>query len=257
MLYAKDIMNRGVISISSDMTVLEAAKLMIDGGQLGRLYHARSTGFRRRGRPYVDGYGTAYFVQKEIAGGGALYDMGVYHLAQLLYLLGLPEVERVSGKTYQEMDMNQARRENAGFNVEELGLGFVRFAGGLTMDIIEAWSISLDSLEGSSIIGSRGGLRLEPFSFHATVNDMDMNSKFDLDSADYRRRQLGEDGDAYDSPQHHWVAALLGRVDLLPTDAIALQAMLISEAIYLSDKLGREVLARDVAEASKSTALRV
>lgn len=234
-----------------------AAKLMIDSGRLGRLYHARSTGFRRRGRPYVDGYGTSNFVQKEIASGGALYDMGVYHIAQLLYLLGLPEVESVSGKTYQEMDMNQARKKKGKFNVEELGLGFVKFAGGLTMDIIEAWAIHLNNLEGSSIVGSKGGLRLDPFSFHTTADDMDMNATFDLGGADYRWHQLGADGDAYDSPQHHWVAALQGRVKLLPTDTIALQTMLISEAIYLSDKLGREVRARDVEKASKSTALRI
>ena len=233
-----------------------AARLMIENGQLGKVYHARSTGFRRRGRPYVDGYGTANFVQKEVASGGALYDMGVYHIAQLLYLLGQPEVERVSGKTYQEMDMDAARRKNGKFNVEELGLGFVRFAGGLTLDIIEAWAINLNSFEGSSIVGSKGGLRLEPFSFHTTVNDVDMNSTFDLNNAEYRWHQLRENPDAYDSPQHHWVAALQGRVDLLPTDQIALQTMLISEAIYMSDRLGREVLAGEVIKASKSTALK-
>ena len=33
----------------------KAARTLIDGGYLGNLYHARSTGFRRRGRPFVDG----------------------------------------------------------------------------------------------------------------------------------------------------------------------------------------------------------
>ena len=48
-------------------------------------------------------------------------------------------------------------------------------------------------------------------------------------------------GDEYDGPQQHWVAALQGRVELLPTAELALAAMLISEGIYLSEKLGREV----------------
>jgi len=52
-------------------------------------------------------------------------------------------------------------------------------------------------------------------------------------------------------------AALQGRVDLLPTADYALNTMLISEGIYLSDKLGREVTAEEVAEMSVSTAVKV
>ncbi len=227
----------------------KAAKTIIEAGKLGRLYHARSTGFRRRGRPFVDGYGTMNFVKKEVAAGGALYDMGVYHIAQMLYLLGLPTVERVSGKVYQETDMDPARREQSGYNVEELGLGFVRFSGGLVLDIIESWAIHLNAFEGSYIAGSRGGIRLSPFSFHTTFCDMDMDATFNLDNMDYRLHQLRENPDAYDSSQHHWIAALQGRVELLPTAKVALQTMLIQEGIYLSDSLGREVTAEEVTEA--------
>ncbi len=45
----------------------KAAKRLIDEGRLGHIYHARSTGFRRRGRPFVDGYGSTNFVQKHIS----------------------------------------------------------------------------------------------------------------------------------------------------------------------------------------------
>lgn len=61
-------------------------------------------------------------------------------------------------------------------------------------------------------------------------------------------------GDEYDTAQNHWVAALQGRVELLPTAELALAAMLISEGIYLSEKLGREVSAEEVRQASVSTA---
>ncbi len=235
----------------------KAAKRLIDEGKLGRLYHARSTGFRRRGRPFVDGYGTASFVKKEVAAGGALYDMGVYHIARMLYLLGMPAVERISGKVYQETGMDQGRRESSGYNVEELGVGFVKFAGGVTLDLIESWAIHLGGFEGSSVVGSLGGVRLEPFSFHSTVCDMEMNASFELDSADWRWHQLYPEVGAYDSPQHHWVAALQGRVPLLPTADLALATMLISEGIYQSDRLGREVTADEVLTLSVSTALTV
>lgn len=233
----------------------KAAKRLIEEGKLGRIYHARSCGFRRRGRPFVDGYGTDHFVKKEVASGGALFDMGVYHIAQMLFLLSQPKVERISGKIYQETGMDPGRRESSGYNVEELGMGFVRFADGITMDIIESWAIHLNAFEGSSIVGSAGGIRLQPFSFHSTVSDMEMDATFDLNSADWRWHQLREHEDAFDSPQHHWIAALQGRVSLLPTAEIALETMLISEGIYLSDKLGREVTAEEVEALSISTAV--
>lgn len=235
----------------------KAAKALIDAGQLGKLYHARSVGHRRRGRPYVDGYGSPAFVQKETASGGALYDMGVYHISTILYLLGNPEVLRISGKTYQEMPMNVRRQEKSGYSVEELGLGFVRLADKMTLDIIEAWAIHLDELGGSVVVGSEGGVRLTPFGFFRSVGDLDLDSTANLDRFNYRLHNVQEQGDVYDSPQHHWIAAVEGRVALLPTAEIALNCMLISEGIYRSSELGREVTAEEVREMSKSTAVAV
>ena len=235
----------------------KAAKYLIDEGHLGKLYHARSTGYRRCGRPFVDGYGTANFVQKKIAAGGALYDMGVYRIANMLYLMGKPDVVRITGKTYQETEMDPVRKKLSGYDVEELGLGFVRFKGGITLDIIESWAIHLNRFEGPSIVGSEGGIRLEPFGFYRNIGDLQLDSTVNLDAANWRWHTVREDGDAYDSPQHHWVAALQGRVKLLPTAELALNTMLICEGIYLSDKLDREVTATEVIKASKSTALRL
>ncbi|REK71880.1 Gfo/Idh/MocA family protein [Paenibacillus paeoniae] len=240
----------------------KAAKALIDEGSLGKLYHARSTGFRRRGRPFVDGYGTKFFNRKETAAGGALLDMGVYHIAQILYLLGVPTLKSVSGKVYQEMDMDAARRDESQFDVEELGLGFVRFEEGVTLDLIEAWSVHMGGFEGSSVLGSKGGVRLPSYSsisqtsaltFHTTVADMDLDSTINLDDMDLRWGRLKPDYDAYASSQQHWIAAIQGRVPLLPTAEIALQTMLISEGVYLSDQLGREVTAEEIIAHSIST----
>ncbi|GGG65104.1 Gfo/Idh/MocA family protein [Paenibacillus radicis (ex Gao et al. 2016)] len=242
----------------------KAAKALIDGGMLGKLYHARATGHRRRGRPFIDGYGTPAFLNKDIAAGGALIDMGVYHIAQMLYLLDTPKVERISGKGYREMDMDATRAGQAVFDVEELGLGFVKFEGGATLDIYEAWSIHLGSIEGCSIVGNKGGVKLPaysdqavlaPFSFHTTLCDIDINGMVNLDEMDGRWNHLKPDYDAYQSSQHHWVAALQGRVELLPTAHIALQTMLVSEGIYLSDRLGREVSGDEIIEHSLTTAI--
>lgn len=230
-----------------------AVRELIDAGELGELYHGRSTGFRRRGRPYVDGYGKPAFVQIQNSGGGALFDMGVYHISQMLYLMGNPKVERVSGITYQKQAMDAGRRDAAGYSVEELATGFVRFEGDLTLDIIEAWAIPLGGLEGSSLVGSKGGVRLDPFSFHKSVGDLDLNSGVDLGSARFRWNQIRGEGNVYGSSQAHWIAVLQGKVDLLPTAEIALNTMLISAGIYLSTQRRREVSREEIEQAAVST----
>lgn len=235
----------------------KVAKSLIDEKQLGKVYHARSTGFRRQGRPFVDGYGTSSFVQKQISAGGALYDMGVYHIAAMLYLLGNPEVLRITGKTYQETEIDSTRKKISGYNVEELGLGFIRFKNNLTMDIIEAWAIHLNPFEGSSIVGTNGGVRLNPFGFYRNIGDLQLDSTVNMDAAAFRWNNLRENADAYESPQQHWVAALQGRVPLLPTAELALNTMLISEGIYLSNELGREVTADEVGRKSQSSAVKL
>ncbi len=229
-----------------------AARALIDAGALGELYHARSTGFRRRGRPYVDGYGTATFVQKRHSAGGALYDMGIYHIATLLYLLGNLPVERMTGQIYQKTPMDAQRQASSGYDVEELGLGLVHFAGGATLDLIEAWAIHLDDFEGSSVAGSLGGVRLRPFGYFHNLADLDLNSTADLEAWLYRAHNVHGQGDEYDGAEQHFVAALQGRVPLLPSAELALNTMLICEGIYLASRLGREVTAEEVRQHSVS-----
>lgn len=232
-----------------------AAKELIEMGELGDVFHARSNGFRRRGRPYVDGYGTPGFVQKRNSAGGAMYDMGVYHISQCLYLLGNPKVERISGKTYQRIDMDAKRREISGYDVEELGMGFVRMENDLSLDLIESWAANLDQFEGSYILGSKGGVRLSPFGFFKNLGNIELNATANLGSARFRWDNVVGDGEVYGSSQGHWIAALQGKVALMPTAEIALNTMLISEGIYLSQELDREVTADEVLERSKSTAI--
>ncbi len=238
-------------------TETKAARRLIDEGYLGQPYYAKSSSYRRRGRPFVDGYGTDNFVKKEIAAGGALFDMGVYHISQILYLLSNPDVLTISGSTHQQIDMYPDRRASSGYSVEELGIALVRLAGGATFFIEEAWAVNLGGTDGSKIAGSKGGLTLSPFAYHATVGDMEMDGTFNLKAADYRWGQCSKGYRAYESSQHHWAAALRGEVELLPTARIGLNTMLISEGVYLSQRLGREVTPADVKEHSVSTAIDV
>jgi len=234
-----------------------AAKRLIDAGQLGAPYYAKSSFYRRRGRCFVDGYGSPAFVRRKTASGGALFDMGVYHIAQILYLLDNPDVLTISGATHQEIDMYADRRQISGYDVEEFGAALVRLAGRITLFIEEAWAINLGGTDGSKIAGSEGGLSLAPFALHKTIGDMEMDATADLKGAGLRWQRCLDDETAYRSDQHHWAAALRGDVELLPTAAVGLATMLITEGIYLSGQLAREVTAEQVKAESVSTALAV
>ncbi|MDR1531743.1 MAG: Gfo/Idh/MocA family oxidoreductase [Clostridiales bacterium] len=232
-----------------------AAKKLIAAGRLGKIYHARSAGFRRRGRPFVDGYAEKEFNSRYWAGGGAMYDMGVYRISQILYLMGLPKLARVSGQIYQELDMDPGRRAESGFDVEELGVGFAKFDGGITMDIIESWAIHADGLGDSIIVGNKGGLRLNPVGYFTYMDDMTMSAGFEIEGDQYRYHQLDPDFGVMDSSLRHWVARLRGFENDVDTAKIALDTMLLSEGIYLSGKLGREVSAEEIAAMSESLAI--
>ncbi|MCY3660231.1 MAG: gfo/Idh/MocA family oxidoreductase, partial [Caldilineaceae bacterium] len=93
--------------------------------------------------------------------------------------------------------------------------------------------------------------------WYHSQGDLAVDSTPDLQIEAFRQRFVHQVGDVYADPQSHWIAGLQGRVDLLPTADIALNCMLISEGIYLSSRLEREVMAEEVQAASVSTAVSI
>lgn len=233
----------------------KAAREAITHGWLGKPYLAHSSGFRRRGRPFVDGYGTPAFVQKQLASGGALFDMGVYHIANILYLLGNPSALRISGRTFQETAMDPARGAESHYDVEELATGFINLEQNIVLTITEAWAMHLDQLGGSYIVGSNGGLRLKPFGLFRSLGDLNINAGADLIPFADRLHKLRIDEDAFDSPLKHFIAAIRGTIEPIPTAEIALNTMLIMEGIYRSEALQREVSAEEVVSNSQPNSI--
>ena len=138
------------------------AKEMIAEGKLGKVYHARSVGHRRQGRPGYDmPFFSQDFIDPNIGVHGPLFDLGIYHLAQMLYVLGMPELESVYGFQSCDYWTDPAIDKLVGRTapVEDLGVGMARFKGGLCMDIYEDWAIHMEDIGGSFIAGSLGGLK--------------------------------------------------------------------------------------------------
>ena len=217
------------------------ARRLIDEGALGRVYYAKTSHYRRRGRVYVDGYATPHFVQKEKSGGGTLVDMAIYHMARIVYLLGVPAVQTVSASTSQELDMDEKRRQESGYNVEELGTGFVRFEGDITMFVEEAWAAHIDGGTGDRVMGSKGGVLLDPFTLYTDMYGMDADVSFNVDAYERRMRSLGQMGGGFGGSQEHFIWGVLGRVEMIDTGAIGLTVAQITGAMYESAEQRTEV----------------
>jgi predicted dehydrogenase len=231
-------------------TVLEpatrCAKKIIDEGLLGDIYYAKFTHFRRRGRPFVDGYATKEFVNTDTSGGGATIDMGVYHIARMLYLLGNPNVLTVSGATYQKLDMYQDRRQISGYNVDELGIGLVRLDGGITFVWDEAWAINSEDPNSDYVCGDKGGLRVDPLTYFSTMADLEMAAAVDVKSAITRWERCSPANVYYSERHLYWISVLLGRIPQIDMAGLALKAAFIADGVYLSNHYGREVTAKEV-----------
>src|SRR5437773_2851485 len=70
----------------------QLAKMLIERGDLGEIYHARCFWLRRNGIPRIG----SWFTQKQFAGGGCLMDLGPHVLDTCFYLLGSFDVVSVT-----------------------------------------------------------------------------------------------------------------------------------------------------------------
>ena len=243
---------------------------LIEEGRIGTPYYAEGVYSRRRGRPFIDGYGTPSFVSKGSAGGGPVIDIGTYVLGQLLYLLGNSPVERVGGATFEhtsdaydpslvgETDIYQERLETADYDVEDIGICYAHLEDGSLLSLRAAWHMYIPDSP-NVVAGSQGGIQLDPFEVYTTIEDRE--ATIELNLGEYERRQgLLSGGTGYDVTTEnqfaHWIDTVRGDADdPIPTASLALNSMLIMEGVYQAQEAGRELSADEIAERSESTAL--
>lgn len=268
------------------------AKEMIREGKLGKIYHARSVGHRRQGRPGYDmPFFSRDFVDPDIGVHGPLFDLGIYHLAQMLYVMGMPELESVYGVTtcdyWRDKRIDEA--VNCHTPVEDLSVAIARFKNGLSMDIYEDWAIHMDEIGTSFIAGSLGGLkftdvdqtggpmavpeggsivgggalqkpRLEWFGVDESGRLFDTKLECAIDDVTgMQELMLNPEMEKYNDNQLQWYSYLRGELTdetRIDSPYIAMQTAFLSEGVLLSCDLGRSVTADEIRSMSKSIALR-
>ncbi len=259
------------------------AKHMVENGDLGRVYHGTANFFSRLRRPGVDDeMFTPDFGSKKYGGHGVLFDLGVYHISQMLFILGLPELESVYGKAYAEIPLNPRLKDKRPLEVEEFATGMASFKGNRSLVINEAWALNITPPAESWITGSLGSIWMDNVDCgggdmarpagspprpadqqqHLRYTGSVFGSAADVDINAYQNEKkellLNPEMQMYNCNQCHWLAYFSGKLSdetRYNTPEIASNTALLSEGIFLSQELGRSVTADEIRAMSVSTAV--
>ena len=273
------------------------AKKLIEAGKLGEIYHARvCTAYNRRRNCFDrEALGPSpSFQDKAMAGYGQFIDLGIYHFGQMLFLLGLPELDCVLGNMYSKVHTYNAEwlaRHPLG--VEDMGVGYATFKGGLSLEIMEAAACNVvqehgfackednyiagsiggliykvpDSVGGDWSMGGMGGpggggmpVDMQPKLFYQGLDEFGFEIKTDY-QAYYNQQDLKTytpETMMYFDNQFHWYSYLVGDLTdetRYDTPLIGMNVSLLCDGVIMSSELGRAVTADEIKANSKSLAI--
>jgi predicted dehydrogenase len=145
-----------------------ALRGIVERGELGDIYYARSTWIRRRGVPVIHfssggsmGRG-AWFVDRERAGAGALFDIGVHMFDLTWWLMGNPTPVSVSAVSYRNLWVDEFAARGIPYDIDELSSAFVRFEDGVTAAFDVSWAANQDNEINVRIFGTEAGFQVYP-----------------------------------------------------------------------------------------------
>jgi predicted dehydrogenase len=220
-------------------------KTAVESGALGTVYLTDVRLARQSGIP---GYGS-WFTRGELAGAGALFDIGVHMLDLGLHLLGFPEVIRVHGSVDGHLGprgvglgtWGDDRQALGTFDVDDTALATLSLAGGGTLRLHVAWASFGPDEERITLHGTEGGADRSPALFGRTrplrLYARGADGAVTETAPAIPRRNVWHDG------IHQFVRAVRGEEPLAvdPEEAVAVLRLL--ERILASARSGRELAA--------------
>jgi len=222
---------------------VEVIKGYQEEGRFGDTRHVEANFIRRRGIP---GRGS-WFTNRDIAGGGALIDIGVHAIDLALHLLDFPEIVEVSGETrsafggredytYLQMWGDDAGPED--FDVEDSATAFVRLAGGKTVSLDVAWAVNRPGNDEFVVTGTEAGATFDRGTGELTIYETARAGADQFADATVETRPT----DTHEAEERRFFEAVRsGDPPRRNTPEQALQVQRVIDAIYRSEATGRAV----------------
>ncbi|WP_115863628.1 Gfo/Idh/MocA family protein [Halorussus litoreus] len=215
---------------------VEVLKAYQDEDRFGRTRHVEANFIRRRGIP---GRGS-WFTNDEIAGGGALIDIGVHAIDLALHFHDFPKVTEVSGAIrsqfgtrddYAYLEMWGEDAESGEFSVDDSVSAFVRCEGGKTIALEVAWAANREPSEKYVVRGTEAGATFDRAEDSLTIYETGQSGTDHFSNSEIETRTE----DPHKAEQRAFVEAV--RNDVPPrrnTVEQALEVQRVIDAVYRS-----------------------
>jgi predicted dehydrogenase len=217
---------------------------LVQSGILGKIYYVQTGGGRRRGMP------SGTFIRKELAGMGALGDIGCYGLDMAMNSIGYPKPLTVSAFTGDHFGKNPKYQiEHEFFMVDDFSVALIRLEGGIALDFRMSWAMHMDTMGDTLFLGAEAGLKVKspglgtawggawdgtigPVFLYSDINDNLAETQIPLKNANVDRFRL---------KVRAFVDAIIsGGPDPIPATQILYNQAII-DGIMRSSEIGREV----------------
>ena len=208
---------------------------MMERGELGDVYFAKTAYVRRRGTP------SGWFTDLRTAGGGPVIDIGVHGIDAAWYIMGCPRPVSVSACTYSYIGDYQTKGverwhgrscPDNKFDTEDSGNGMIRFENGASLLFEASWAINGTAHTDTQIFGTKAGANLSPLTIYGERNGFLSDDVV----------TVGAEGSKFERELWHFADCVLNGKDVVyPIDqAVMMQQML--NGIYDSASCGKEIV---------------
>ena len=216
----------------------QTARLAIQHGDLGEVYHARAFSHRQSNIPRIG----SWYTQKQHSGGGVMADSGSMLIDTLFHLLDDFDVVSVSATKHAKFGTRGRGEGSWGkseidpkrpFDVEDHCTALVRMKKGYTVTVDTSWAgfhPGDNREEGIDLLGTEAGLSLFPAKlFKQSLQGFETTHFYNT-----------KNGPVEDRISHFVNSVIDGKKPLVPLEE-SLKVQQVMDAIYLSAETGKEV----------------
>jgi predicted dehydrogenase len=193
----------------------------LEAKEIGKVFYTKCGWLRKRSSE------SDWATQKEKSGGGVFVDLGIPMLDLSFWLMGYPEVRRVSAAHFH----NKTR------SVEDTSLVTITMKNGSIINIEVSWSMVMDDdVYYCYVFGSDGTASLNPLRVNKELHGNLVNlAPAKMESAQQLFMR------SYENELKYFLGAVRNLHPVISTGDEAVQRMKVVEAVYKSAKTGKEV----------------